>query len=37
MNEYKKEPCKGFKPSQGLILTNATVTDGHSFLIIDTN
>ena len=35
MNEYKKEPCKGFKPSQGLILTKATVTDGHSFLIED--
>ncbi|RKY58771.1 MAG: hypothetical protein DRP96_07990, partial [Candidatus Neomarinimicrobiota bacterium] len=35
MNEYKKEPCEGFKPSQGLVLTNATITDGHSFLIED--
>jgi putative selenium metabolism protein SsnA len=33
MNEHKEKTYEGFKPSQGLILTNATITDGFSFLI----
>jgi len=33
MNKQEKKPCESFEPSQGLILTNATITDGFSFLI----